>query len=146
MPWSVPKIGTEATVASGNLSFNEPAGCVDGDLMIGCVAARGNAAFTVPGGWNTVATAQNSGDTDATNGIASGLMVWRVRSGAANITLNRTAGDVAIGCMIAYSGGHATSPFDTGTANTLAVASATATTGTNSRDDCGGRYLKRFCV
>lgn len=137
MAWGVPKIGALAEVASGNLTLAEPAGIAQDDLMIACIGYRSNAAFTVPGDWNLIATQQSSGDTDATNGIASGLMMWCVRGGSApTLTFNRTAGDVAQGRIIAYAGGHAT-PFDVGSANTLAVASATVTTGTITTAEAG---------
>jgi hypothetical protein len=127
MAWGVPKIGTRAEVASGNLTLTEPAGIAAGDLMVACIAYRSNAAFTVPGDWNLVATQQSSGDTDATNGIASGLMMWAVRGGSApTLTFNRTAGDVAHGLIIAYSGGH-TSPFNAGAAVTEGAATANPT-------------------
>jgi hypothetical protein len=136
--WGVPKIGAVAAVASGNLTVAEPAGIATGDLMVACIAYRSNATFTVPGDWTIVATQQSSGDTDATNGIASGLMMWCVRGGSApTLTFNRTAGDLAQGCIIAYTGGHASTPFDTGTANTLGAASATVTTGTFNTAEAG---------
>jgi hypothetical protein len=137
--WGVPKIGALATpVTSGNLTLAEPAGIAAGDLMVACIAYRSNAAFTVPGDWNLVATQQSSGDIDATNGIASGLMMWCVRGGSApTLTFNRTGGDVASGRIIAYEGGHASAPFDTGTANTLGAASATVTTGTLTTAEAG---------
>lgn len=130
MAWSAPKIGALVEAASGNLALSEGAGVASGDLMVACIGYRSNAVFTVPGDWNLVATQQSSGDTDATNGIASGLMMWCVRGGSApTLTFTRTAGDVAQGRIMAYSGGHA-SPFDTGSANTLGSASVTVTTGT----------------
>jgi hypothetical protein len=135
MAWGVPKIGAsaETTVAGGNLTLAEPSGIAQGDLMVCCIAYRSNAAFTVPGDWDLVATQQSSGDTDATDGIASGVMMWCVRgSSAPTLTFNRTGGDVALGRIIAYSGVQRTSPYDTGSANTLAVSSVTATTGTFS--------------
>jgi hypothetical protein len=139
MAWGVPKIGALATpVTSGDLTLAEPAGIAAGDLMVACIAYRSNAAFTVPGDWNLVATQQSSGDTDATNGIASGLMMWCVRGGSApTLTFTRTAGDMATGRIIAYAGGHASTPFDTGTANTLGAASATVTTGTLTTAEAG---------
>lgn len=137
MAWSVPKIGAVAAAASGNITLAEPAGIASGDLMIACIGYRSNAAFAVPGDWNLVATQQSSGDTDATNGIASGLMMWCVRGGSApTLTFTRTAGDVAQGQIIAYSGGHAT-PYDTGSANTLAVANAQPTTTTFNTAEAG---------
>jgi hypothetical protein len=129
MAWGVPKIGARAEVASGNLTLAEPAGIAAGDLMVACIAYRSNAAFTVPGDWNLVATQQSSGDTDATNGIASGVMMWTVRGGSApTLTFNRTAGDVAHGRIIAYTGGHASTPYDTGSAGTPGINQVAATT------------------
>jgi hypothetical protein len=136
MAWGVPKIAASGSSASGNLTLSEPAGIAAGDLMLACIAYRSNAAFTVPGDWNLVATQQSSGDTDATNGIASGLMMWKVRGGSApTLTFNRTAGDVAIGLIIAYTGGHATTPYDTGSAATAgALSVAVSTAGFNTAE------------
>lgn len=128
--WGVPKLGTLVEDATGNFDLIEPAGVAQGDLMVACIAYRGNAAITLPAGWATVATAQNSGDTDATNGIASGVMAYIVRgSSAPALTCTRTLGDVVLARIISYSGG-SRFPYDTGSANTLGSASATATTGT----------------
>lgn len=131
MAWSVPKIGALATpVASGNLTLAEPAGIAQGDLMVACIAFRSNVAFGLPNGWALVATQQSSGDTDATNGIASGLMCYIVRGASPPaLTWTRTGGDMATGRIIAYTGAKP-APYDTGSANTLAVASATVTTAT----------------
>lgn len=142
MAWGVPKIGTpvETTVSGGDLTLGEPAGIAQGDLLIACIAYRSNAAFSVPGtgGWSVVATQQSSGDIDATNGIASGLMAWCIRGASApGLTFTRTGGDVARGCLIAYSGGHASAPYDTGSANTLGAASVTVTTGTITTAEAG---------
>jgi hypothetical protein len=132
MPWGVPKIGALATAASGDLTLIEPAGIAQGDLMVACIGYRDSAAFTLPSGgeWTLVATQQSSGDIDATFGIASGLMAWAVRgAGAPNLVFTRTAGDIAQGRLLCYTGATA-APFDVGTANTLASASATVTTAT----------------
>jgi hypothetical protein len=138
--WGVPKIGDGAEVSLDNISLTEPAGIAQGDLMVACISYRSNAAFTLPAGgeWTLVATQQSSGDTDATNGIASGLMAWCVRGASApGLTFTRTGGNVAQGVIIAYTGGHASAPFDTGTANTLGSASVTVTTGTFSTAEAG---------
>ncbi len=130
MAWGVPKIGTLVEAASGNVVLVEPAGVAEGDLMIACIAYRSNAAFTLPANWTVVATQQSSGDVDASAGIASGVMAYIVRGASAPaLTFTRTAGDLALGRIISYSGGRL-SPYDTGSANTLAVSSVTATTGT----------------
>ncbi len=126
--WGVPKIGTLVLAASGNVTLVEPAGIAEGDLMIACIGYRSNAAFTLPTGWTLVAIQQSLGDVDATNGIASGVMVYIVRGASApDLVFTRTLGDVAQGRIIAYSGGTA-SPYDTGSANTLAVAAFDVTT------------------
>jgi hypothetical protein len=132
MAWGVPKLGAvaETTVAGGNLTLAEPSGVAQGDLMVACIAYRDTPAFTLPSGWALVATQQSSGDTDTTDGIGSGVMAYIVRGASAPaLTWTRTAGNVARGCIVSYSGTDAT-PYDTGSANTLAVASATVTTGT----------------
>jgi hypothetical protein len=142
MAWGIRGIAGPITVASGNINAagsGEPTGAAAGDLIIVCIAYRSNAAFSVPdASWNIVATQQSSGDTDATNGIASGLMAWCVRGGSApNYTFTRTGGDVAQSYILAYTGGHASTPYDTGSANTLGSASATATTGTITTAEAG---------
>ncbi len=130
MAWGVPKIGTLVEDATGNFTLIEPAGVADGDLMVACIAYRGNAAITLPAGWTVVATAQNSGDTDASAGIASGHMAYIVRgANAPALICTRTAGDVVLARIISYSGGKR-APYDTGSANTAASSSATVTTGT----------------
>ena len=132
MAWSIVAVGAVATpVASGNYTMTEPAGATDGDLLVACLSFRSNVAFGLPSGWALVATQQNSGDVDNTNGIASGLMAYIVRGPSAPaLTFTRTGGDLALGRIVAYRGNHATAPLDTGSSNTLAVANATATTAT----------------
>ena len=135
--WGVPKIGTPAIVASGDLTLTEPAGIAQGDLMVAAIAYRSNAAFGLPAGWALVATQQSSGNTDATNGIASGVMAYIIRGASApDLVFTRTAGNRAQGVIIAYSGALST-PYDTGTANTLGAASVTVTTGTFSTAGAG---------
>lgn len=142
MAWGVPKIGTVATVASGNLTLTEPSGIATGDLMIACIGYRSNAAFTVPGDWNLVSTQQSLGDTDATNGIASGLMMYCVRGGSApTLTFNRTGGDVAQGRILAYSGGHATDPFDAGLSTTVNPATSAPAIASAFAVAAGGELL-----
>jgi len=120
----------ETTVAGGNITLNEPSGAAQGDLLVACIAYRSNAAFTLPSGWALVATQQSSGDIDATNGIASGVMAYIVRGASApSYVFTRTGGDVARGTVVCYRGNHAT-PYDTGSANTLGATSVTVTTGT----------------
>lgn len=138
MAWGVPKLGATVEVASGDVALTEPASVAQGDLMIACIGYRSNAAFTLPSGWSLVATQQSSGDTDATNGIASGVMAYIVRGASAPaLTFTRTAGDVAQGRIISYSGGHATAPYDTGSANTLASAAIAITASSITTAEAG---------
>lgn len=134
MAWSFVGIGTVATpVTSGNYTLTEPAGVAQYDLLVACIAYRGSAAFTLPAGWNVVATQQSTGDTDATDGIASGVMAYIVRGASAPaLQFTRTAGDVAMGRIVAYRGNATSSVYDTGTANTLGAVNVTVTTGTFS--------------
>jgi hypothetical protein len=127
--WGVPKIGALATpVASGDLTLAEPAGIASGDLMLACFAIRSNVGFTLPGDWNLV-DQELTGDTDATNGIASAQMFWTVRGGSApTLTFSRTGGNLGMGRIIAYTGGHASTPFDVSDSATADVTS-TVTSG-----------------
>ncbi len=130
MAWGVPRIGTSVIDATGNFDLIEPAGVAQGDLMVACIAYKGNAAITPPSGWVAACTAQNTGDTDTTDGIASGAMFYIVRGASApDLTCVRTAGDVAYAKVLSYSGNHAT-PLDTGSSATQGAAGATPTTAT----------------
>lgn len=130
MAWGVPLIGTVATVTSGNLTLNEPAGAAQGDLLIAMINYRSNAAFTMPSGWALCAPTQNTGDTVTSGGIASGMMCYIIRGASAPANVwTRTGGDLGNGVIVAYSGVDTSSPLDgTGTSNTLAVAATACTT------------------
>lgn len=130
MAWSFVGVSAVAEAASGNLTLTEPAGVASGDLLVAAISYRSNAAFTLPSGWSLVATQQSSGNTSTgqATSIGSGVMAYIVRGGSApDLTFTRTAGDVALGHIVAYRGGHAT-PYDTGSANTMPSNSLTVTT------------------
>lgn len=131
MAWDLIALGTQTDASSGNLALDEPSGVAQGDLIIACIAYRSNAAFTVPdANWTIVATQQSSGDTDATSGIASGLMAYCIRgSSPPGYTFTRTGGDIARGRTIAYRGQATTTPYDTGSATTLAAIGNPSVTG-----------------
>ena len=131
MAWGVPIIGATVTDATGNFALTEPAGVASGDVMIACIAYKGTAAITAPAGWTApAALVQNTGNTDATDGIASGVMFYIVRGASApSLTCTRTAGDTAFAKVISYSGGAAL-PFDVGSSATQGAAGATPTTAT----------------
>lgn len=127
MAWGVPKIGAVATpVLGGNYTLAEPAGIAQDDLMLACFAFKGSVVFNLPSDWTRVDVDQNSGDTDATNGIASGQMFYCVRGASPpTLTFTRVGGDVAMGRIIAYSGGHLTAPLEAGATGATAFGSST---------------------
>ncbi len=130
--WQFINLTGPVTVASGDVAVTEPTEIQQGDLEIVFIAYRSNVAFANPIGWTTVATQQSGGNTVAagSTSIASAHMAYNVRGASAPaLTFTRTLGDVAMGFLLVYRGSSAT-PYDTGSANTLAVASVTATTGT----------------
>jgi len=120
MPWAIIAVSAVAEVASGNLTLNAPTGGAQGDLYVACVAYRSNVAFGLPANWNLVATQQSSGDTDATQGIASGVMAYIIRGTSdPSFVFTRTLGDVAQGVIVCYRGVNNAAPYDTGGAATL---------------------------
>jgi hypothetical protein len=130
--WTFVGVSNAAEVASGDLSLVETGitGLAEGDLLVAAISYRDTPAFTLPAGWALVATQQSLGNTSTTVGtsIGSGLMAYIVRgSSAPALTFTRTAGDVALGRIVAYRGNTAT-PYDTGSADTLGSNSATVTT------------------
>jgi hypothetical protein len=133
MAWGVPLIGAvaETTVSGGNLTLAEHASAADGMLQVAFIAYRSNAAFSPPAGegWTICGTQQSSGDTDATQGIASAVMYWRKRAGAGTRIFTRTLGDVAQGVILSYPVDAGFDPvLDVASAATLAVGGATVTT------------------
>lgn len=146
-------VGNAVEVAAGNLTLVEPAGVQQGDLLVACISYRSNAAFAAPSGWTAI-TSQNTGNTTAaaTTSIGSGFMAFIVRGSSAPVlTFTRTAGDVALGRIVAYrntwAGG---SPLVASTSTTLAAAatavSAPGLTTANAEDLivfalCGARNI-----
>jgi hypothetical protein len=145
MAWSIPTFSaSDVTAATGtaNITLTEPSVTDVGDLLIACIAYRGTNAFTLPAGWNTVATQQSSGNTSTTVGssIGSGCMAYIVRGASApSYVFTRTAAgaDVALGTVIRYRGGHASAPFDTGSSATLGANSTTVTTASITTAEAG---------
>lgn len=142
--------------ASGDLALSTT--IVDGyspqtdDLVIACIAYRGNAPFSVPAGWTLIAQ-ESSGNTSSTGSaaIASGLMAYiKWPASAPSLAFTRTGGDVATGVMAIYRGQKSSSPKDDSSSNTLSANSVTATTAgittTNGNEllvamVAGGAYL-----
>jgi hypothetical protein len=120
----------------GNLTLTEPTGAQAGDLLVAVISYRSTPAFANPTDWATIATQQSSGNTTAnsTSSIGSGHMAYIVRgSSAPSYVFTRTAGDIARGFVLCYRPtAGLVAAYDTGSANTLASASTTVTTGTIS--------------
>lgn len=143
--------GTVADVTSGNVAPGLPAGTVQGDLLIACIAARDTPAFTNPAGgeWTTIATQQSSGNTSTTvsTSIASGHMAYCVRgaSDPAN-TFTRTLGNFGRGMIFAFRGVTGTSPVDGAVATTLAANSVTAVTASGWTPSVEHTLVCIFCA
>jgi len=125
MAWDFISVSTYVEAVSDNITLNAPTGAAQGDLLIAVIAYRAADAFTPnDAAWQLVATQQSSGDIDATQGIASGVMYYCIR-GAANpgFQFNRTGGNVAQGTVLCYRGNDplVASVYDTGGAATLAA-------------------------
>ena len=132
--YSIVGIGTvaETTVSGGNLTLAEPAGVQEGDLLVAVISYRSNASFANTGSIWTKQEEENSGNTTAnsTGSIGSGVAFWGIRgSSAPDLTFERTGGNVARGCIIAYRPDDAGDTFeiDTSTSLTLAAASTSFT-------------------
>lgn len=136
MTWALrTPLGAAATVASGDITLVESPNVVQGDIMIACIAIRSTVGFA-NGDW-TLIESQLSGDTDDTNGIASGEMWYCIRGASApSLVFTRTGGDVAHGRVFCYGGGHAT-PLDTHSSNTLGADSTTVTTASITTSEDG---------
>lgn len=150
MAWGFVAVSGAVTAASGNITLTEPAGVIQGDLLVACISYRSNAAFTKPSGWTDI-TSQNTGNTTAngTGSIGSGFMAYiRRGSSAPSLVFTRTAGDVAIGRIVAYRDSDSSGTLVTQTSATLGTAataiSVSGVTTSNDRDlivvaACGAR-------
>jgi len=151
MAWTYVGISSVASAASDNITLTEPAGVQQGDLCVAIISYRSNAAFTKPSADWTDVTSQNTGNTTAngTGSIGSGLMSYYIRgSSAPSLVFTRTAGNVALGRIVAYRGQATSGLLVTSTSTTLAAAatavSVAGVTTSNARDlivfgACGAR-------
>jgi len=133
MAWTFVGISNATTVASGNITLTEPAGCQAGDILVACIAIRDTPAFSMPSGWTQI-NQQNSGNTESvtiSNAIASGLMAWIRRGDAtpADRTFTRTAGNVAFGRIVALRSDEGSADFDAQVGITMAAASTSIDSG-----------------
>jgi hypothetical protein len=129
MAWTYVGVSTVASAASGNITLTEPSGVQEGDLLVCVISYRSNAAFSSPGApWVSV-TSQNSGNTTAngTGSIGSGHMFYCIRGASApGLVFTRTAGDVALGRIVAYRGSNRNSSVLVTQTSTTLAAAATA--------------------
>jgi hypothetical protein len=112
-------------VTSGNITLTEPAGVQQGDLLVAVISYRSNAAFTNPGSPWVDVTEQNTGNTTAngTGSIGSGKMSYCIRGASApGLIFTRTAGDVALGRIVAYRNVATSGMLVTQTSTTLGTA------------------------
>jgi hypothetical protein len=132
-PFTFVGVSSAAEVASGNLTLVTTGVTIQtGDLVIACIAARGNAAFSAPDSNWTIVEQQSSGNTDLTaaTAIASGVMMvcesWP--ASAPSLVFGRTGGDVGRGVLLVYRGQKASGPLDVHSSNTPGAATTTPTT------------------
>lgn len=91
-----------ASVASGDLPIDSGGFLSSRNLLIACIAYRGNAAFTAPAGWTKEAEINTGNTDDSVTTAISSIVVFS--KPAANIdatyTFTRTGGDIATGKII----------------------------------------------
>lgn len=131
-PFTFVGVSNAAEVASGNLTLVTTGVTIQtGDLVVACIAARGNAAFSAPDASWAIVEQQTSGNTatDSTS-IASGVMMvcesWPAV--APSLVFTRTGGDVGRGVLMVYRGQKAAASLDSHSSATLAANSVTAAT------------------
>jgi len=132
MGWAC--IGTGAVVESTTTSITlaEPAGVLDGDLLVACFAQRSTATTPITGtGWNASFNQNNNNVvSNATTSVGSAVMLYRVRSGAPTLTFTIPAGNnVTYGRIMAYRGNTATPADFTNGATTATNITALSVTG-----------------
>lgn len=128
-PWHHAIMSSAVVVASGDVTMVLPAQTRQGDLLVGCIAYRSNATFTVPSGW-TLIDQQSSGDTQVENatGISSCVMAYITHGATApSTTFTRTGGDLAIGRILTYRGHDTLNPLVGFSSITEGASSTTAT-------------------
>ena len=136
MSWSLAGIGAAAQVAAFDLALSEYAGAAEFDLQIALIAFREADAFTLPYGWTSAASQlSGNGTVNASGGIASGLIAWRVRGpSAGDLNFVRGVipesdppyggGGVARGLIVGYRG-QAAAPYDAASSATLGASGTT---------------------
>ena len=126
-PWEFVGISAVVETTGTTLTLAEPAGVLDGDLLVACIASRSTATTAPTGtGWTAVGSQNTNNVLTTTSAAASGAMLYRVRSGAPSLSFTLPAGiSVALGRIVAYRGVHPTTPLDVATAQIAAINTTT---------------------
>jgi hypothetical protein len=121
------------------LTLAEPAGVADGDLLVATIASRTTATTAPSGtGWTAVGSQNNNNILATTSALASGVMLYQVRSGTPTLSFTLPAGiSVAMGRIAAYRGNATTTPLDASTAVTTATGTTAVSVAglTTTQDD-----------
>lgn len=105
MSWEFVEVGAASQVTTGGLTVNIPTTRLPGDLLVACIAGRGNAAFAAPVGWEIIEqiAAGDTGSNGAATNAAMGLMAYRIfESGDVSPTFARSGGDAGYSRIVCY--------------------------------------------
>jgi hypothetical protein len=123
MAWTIVGVSSVVEATATPLTLTEPAGVADGDLLVACIASRTTATTAVTAtGWTAVGSQNNNNTLTTGSALASGTMLYLIRSGTPTLAFTLPTGiSVALGRIVAYRGHAATTPLDVATAVTTAV-------------------------
>lgn len=145
-------VSHNAPVESSNadITFTEPAGTQQGDLLVVAIAHRSAVGFQKPADWTSKLLDQSSGNTSTTvtSSIASGELFYTVRGASApTLTFTKEAGtgDVNRGVIVCLRGQDTTTPIRASLQTTLAANSNTVVTGGTISPQIGDLVLAAFC-
>lgn len=105
MSWEFIEVGGAGAVATGGLTAYLPAACLPGDLLVACIAGRGDAAFAAPVGWEIIEqlAAGDASSTGSATNAGMGLMAYRIfESGDVSPTFARSGGDAGYSRIVCY--------------------------------------------
>lgn len=105
MSWEFIEVGTASFVTTGDLTASLPAMRLPGDLLVACIAGRGDVAFAAPVGWTIIKqlAAGDASSTGAATNAGMGLMAYRIaESGDVPPTFTRSGGDAGYARVVCY--------------------------------------------
>lgn len=117
------------TVVNANLTVTEPTGCQENDYLVVWIAHKHVVGYQALNGWTKLQD-QSIGNTDSTDGIASGELFYIKRGvSAPNLIFTKETenSDVAMGMCAAFRGIHLTDPIRASTSTTAAMGATVAT-------------------